>query len=101
MTDNQNAALHFVDRHVAQGRGDKTAFREAAGARRAVSYGELARRTDLVAGAFAKADIRPEERAACILLDQVEYPEIFWGALKAGVVPIAPRRGGSVPPGRC
>ncbi|MBS0126013.1 benzoate-CoA ligase family protein [Thetidibacter halocola] len=89
MTGNRNAALHFVDRHVDEGRGDKVAFREAAGQRRSLTYGALARRSDLVAGALARADIRPEERAACILLDQVEYPEIFWGALKAGVVPVA------------
>ncbi len=89
MTDNQNAALHFVDRHIGQGRADKTAFREAAGARRSLTYGQLAARSDLVAGAFRRADIRPEERVACIILDQIEYPEIFWGGLKAGVIPVA------------
>ncbi|WGW02376.1 benzoate-CoA ligase family protein [Tropicibacter oceani] len=89
MTDNQNAALFFVDRHVAEGRGDKPAFREAAGQKRTVTYRQLAQRSDLVAGAFARAEIRPEERVACIVLDQIEYPEIFWGALKAHVVPIA------------
>lgn len=89
MTDNENAALYFVDRHLAEGRGDKTAFREAAGARRSQTYAELAARSDLVAGAFRRADIRAEERVACIVLDQIEYPEIFWGGLKAGVVPVA------------
>ncbi|MFZ7089959.1 benzoate-CoA ligase family protein [Primorskyibacter sp. 2E233] len=89
MTDNQNAALYFVDRHVAEGRADKPAFREAAGQKRQITYGELSKRSDLVAGAFANSEIRPEERVACIILDQIEYPEIFWGALKAHVVPIA------------
>lgn len=89
MTENQNAALYFVDRHLAEGRGDRTAFREAAGARRSQTYAELAARSDQVAGAFRRADIRLEERVACIVLDQIEYPEIFWGGLKAGVVPVA------------
>jgi 4-hydroxybenzoate-CoA ligase len=89
MTDNRNAALYFVDRHLAEGRGDKQAFREAAGLRRSQTYAELAARSDLVAGALARAQIRPEERIACIVLDQIEYPELFWGALKAHVVPIA------------
>ncbi|WP_136442557.1 benzoate-CoA ligase family protein [Pacificoceanicola onchidii] len=89
MTDNQNAALYFVDRHLAEGRGDNTAFREAAGARRTLTYQELKARSDQVAGAFVRAEIRPEERVACIVLDQIEYPELFWGAMKAHVVPIA------------
>ncbi|MFW2541958.1 benzoate-CoA ligase family protein [Primorskyibacter sp. 2E107] len=89
MTDNMNAALYFVDRHTSEGRGDKIAFREAAGHKRAITYAELAERSARVAGAFARAEIRPEERVACIVLDQIEYPEIFWGALKAHVVPIA------------
>ncbi len=89
MTDNQNAALYFVDRHVAEGRAAKPAFREVGGSARSLSYGALAERTDLVAGAFERAGFRAEERVACILLDQIEYPEVFWGALKAGVVPVA------------
>ncbi|SMX50197.1 benzoate-CoA ligase family protein [Maliponia aquimaris] len=89
MTDNQNAALYFVDRHLGEGRGAKPAFREVAGKKRTVTYGDLAEGSDRVAGALARADIRPEERVACIVLDQVEYPQLFWGALKAHVVPIA------------
>ncbi|CUH82068.1 benzoate-CoA ligase family protein [Tropicibacter naphthalenivorans] len=89
MSENQNAALYFVDRHVDEGRADKVAFREAAGAKRSLTYGALAQRSDLVAGAFEQAGVVPEQRVACIVLDQIEYPEIFWGALKAHVIPIA------------
>ncbi len=88
MSNNENAAIWFVDRHVAEGRGGKTAFREAAGAKREITYGELSERSDRVAGAFARAGITREDRVACLVLDQIEYPEIFWGGLKAGVVPI-------------
>jgi 4-hydroxybenzoate-CoA ligase len=89
MMENGNAAVWFVDRHVAEGRGDKTVFREVAGNEREASYGDLARRTDLVAGALLRTGIRREERVACLILDQLEYPEIFWGCLKAGVIPVA------------
>ncbi|MFC6761033.1 AMP-binding protein [Sulfitobacter porphyrae] len=41
-----------------------------------------------VAGALTHAGIRPEERAAMLVLDQIEFPQIFWGAIKAGVVPV-------------
>ena len=88
MVQSGNAAVYFVDRHVKEGRANKVAFREAAGARRAIGYGELADQTGRMAGALAHAGVTPETRAAMLVLDQLEFPVIFWGALKAGVVPI-------------
>ncbi|MDJ0612155.1 MAG: benzoate-CoA ligase family protein [Rhizobiaceae bacterium] len=86
---NENSAIYFVDRHLQEGRGEKVAFREAAGSERAITYGQLSARSALVAGAFEKAGIKRESRIACLLLDQIEYVEVFWGALKAGVIPVA------------
>jgi acyl-CoA synthetase (AMP-forming)/AMP-acid ligase II len=84
-----NAAQYFVDRHLAEGRGDKIAFREAASPNRTLSYAELADKSNRVADAYRAQGIVREDRAACILLDEIEYPIIFWGSLKCGVVPIA------------
>ena len=89
MSENKNAAVWFVDRHIEEGRGANVAFQEADGLKRSQTYAELADRSDLVAGAFQSAGLHREERVACLILDQLEYPEIFWGALKAGVVPVA------------
>lgn len=86
---NANAAAWFVDRHVEEGRDKNVAFREASGSQREITYGELSSRSGLVAGAFRKHGIVRETRIACLILDQIEYTEIFWGALKAGIVPIA------------
>ncbi|TMV06960.1 benzoate-CoA ligase family protein [Ruegeria sediminis] len=83
-----NAALYFVDRHVRDGNGDRPAFREAAGQKRAMTYGELADATNHVAGALGRAGIPREARAAMLVLDQLEFPQIFWGCMKAGVVPV-------------
>ena len=83
-----NAALWFVDRHVGEGRGDGIAFREAFGDNREISYGDLAEQSARFAGACHRAGLRREERAIMLVLDQIEFPVIFWGALKAGVVPI-------------
>ena len=88
MTDG-NAALWFVDRHLTEGRGAKTAFREAWEGGRDLSYGALAEGSARFAGALARAGVRREERLAMIVLDQIEFPVVFWGALKAGVQPIA------------
>lgn len=87
LSENANAVSYFIDRHLHEGRADKCAYLEAETGR-ALSYGEMADGAALVAGALDKAGIKPEERAAMLVLDQIEFPQIFWGAIKAGVVPI-------------
>ena len=82
-----NAASFFVDRHLVDGRGDKTAYIEAETGR-TLSYAQLATGAGQVATALEQAGIRPEERAAVLVLDQIEFPQIFWGALKSGVIPV-------------
>ena len=88
MPETGNAALFFVDRHLQEGRGAKTAFREADGARRSLSYAELAEATARFGGALERAGLRREERVAMILRDQIEFPVVFWGAIKAGAIPV-------------
>ncbi|MDQ2089920.1 benzoate-CoA ligase family protein [Marimonas arenosa] len=88
MDQNENAALYFVDRHVAEGRGDKVAFREADGAQRELTYGRLAEESARFAGALYRHGVRREERIAMIVRDQIEFPVVFWGALKAGAIPV-------------
>ncbi|MBY5934600.1 benzoate-CoA ligase family protein [Tateyamaria omphalii] len=82
-----NAASYFVDRHVSEGRGDTVAFREV-WTGRSLTYGALAGASGRAAAAFLAADVRPEERVAMLVLDQIEFPVLFWGALKAGVIPV-------------
>ncbi len=89
MTDiNANAATYFVDRHLAEGRADKLVYTEASGQQRTLTYGALAAQTDQIAALFAFHDIRREDRVAMLVLDQIEWPIAFWGALKCGVVPV-------------
>lgn len=88
MSNSQNAALYFVDRHVAEGRADKVAFREADGEQRTLTYGRLAEETGRFASALDRHGVRREERIAMIVQDQIEFPVVFWGALKAGAIPV-------------
>ncbi len=83
-----NAAAYFVDRHLTEGRGHKAAFIEVADDTRQLTYGELAAQTSRMPSLLQRHDMRAEERAAMIVLDTIEFPVIFWGCLKAGVVPI-------------
>jgi len=82
-----NAATFFVDRHIAEGRGAKVAYTEAETGR-SLTYTQMHQGAAQMAGALSRADIRPEERAAVLVLDQIEFPQIFFGALKAGVIPV-------------
>lgn len=83
-----NAASWFVDRHIAEGRGEKAAFIEADGKKRTLSYGQLHEEAGRFAGALYRHGVRREERIAMIVRDQIEWPVIFWGALKAGAIPV-------------
>lgn len=85
---NANAAWYFVDRHLEK-RADKPAFIESHPGGRTLTYGGLAEASDRMASLYRRHGIRPEDRAAMIVLDTVEFPTIFWGSLKCGVVPIA------------
>ena len=85
----ENAADWFIDRHVREGRGDKAAFVEVREGGRSISFAALSEKTGQVAAALIKSNVRREERAALFVLDQIEFPLLFWGALKAGVQPIA------------
>jgi 4-hydroxybenzoate-CoA ligase len=80
-----NAADYFVDRHEREGRGDKTAFIDPA---RRLSYAELLAEGQRFAAGLKRAGIRREARIALLLLDSVDLPVAFWGAIRAGVVPI-------------
>ncbi|MFT6302944.1 MAG: 4-hydroxybenzoate-CoA ligase [Granulosicoccus sp.] len=84
-----NAANWFIDRHIVEGRSEKIAFREVSGLQRDLSYAQLFDQSSRLAGALQRSGIQRSERAAMFVLDQIEFPIIFWGALKSGVVPVA------------
>src|SRR4051794_40813022 len=80
-----NAAVDMVDRNVAEGRGGKTAFIDPA---RRLTYGELAERVARVGPMLARLGLQREDRLAMIMLDTVDFPVLFWGAIRAGIIPI-------------
>lgn len=85
---NGNAAVHFVDRHAAADYSGKPAFIEV-GTGAGISYAELARETGRMADFYERHGIRREERVAMAVLDCIAFPIVFWGSIKAGVVPVA------------
>jgi non-ribosomal peptide synthetase component F len=82
---NYNAATDMVDRNVAEGRGTKVAFIDPD---EQLTYGELQMRCNRMANLLGTYDIPREARVAVLLLDTVDFPVAYWGAIKAGVVPV-------------
>jgi 4-hydroxybenzoate-CoA ligase len=83
-----NAAFYFVDRHCSGPAAAKVAFAEAGPGGRTLTYDELAQQSDRIAALYERHGLRPEDRAVMLVLDQIEFPVIFWGSLKAGVIPV-------------
>ncbi len=80
-----NAAVDMVDRNVAEGHGEKLAFIDP---KRRLTYAELARACNRFANVLPRLGIARERRIALIMLDTIDLPVVFWGAIKAGVVPV-------------
>ncbi len=80
-----NAAAGMVDRHIVEGRASKAAFVDPTGT---LTYGELAAGCNRMANLLSAFGIGRETRIAVLMLDTNAYPVVFWGAIKAGVVPV-------------
>jgi benzoate-CoA ligase family protein len=80
-----NAAAFFVDRHVAEGRGRRTAFRHAG---RALTYAEVASASARFAGVLADRGVETEHRVLLALDDSPEFVAAFWGAVRLGAVAV-------------
>lgn len=80
-----NAASWFVDRHLEEGRGEKIAYVDRAGAH---SYAVLAEGVNRCGNVLLSLGLVMEQRVALIVPDTVDFPMLFWGAVKAGLVPV-------------
>jgi 4-hydroxybenzoate-CoA ligase len=80
-----NAATEFVDDNIARGLGNKMAFVDP---ERSLTYAQLQAQTCRLARALRRIGLRGEERMALVLHDTVEFPIVFWAAIRAGIVVI-------------
>src|SRR3979490_1908599 len=80
-----NAVTWLLDRNVDEGRGAKLAFTDTVSE---CTYGELQTQSRRLANLLRRLGIRREERGAMIMLDTVDFPIVFLGAIRAGIVPV-------------
>ena len=80
-----NVAVPFIDRHLAEGRGAKVAIRDAEGD---VTYAQLAAAVNRAGNALAALGLAPGDRVLMVVKDCPLFFHLFWGAIKAGFVPV-------------
>jgi benzoate-CoA ligase len=81
-----NAANDLLERNLRAGRGAKVAYLDDRGR---YSYADLAARANRAANALLALGLAPEQRVLLALHDTIDFPAVFLGAIKAGIVPIA------------
>lgn len=80
-----NFAVDLLERSLAAGRAGKVAYIDPD---RQLTYGELHDLACRSARMLCSLGIRREERIAIIMLDTVDWPCIFLGAVMAGIIPV-------------
>lgn len=85
MPNSYNVAADLLESNLKAGRGGKPAFIDPA---RSITYAELDGEARRAANLMRSLGLRHEDRVIMIMLDTVEFPVTFLGAMLAGVVPI-------------
>ena len=80
-----NFAADILKRNLDAGRGDKLAYIDHRGQ---YTYAELADRVERFGRVLRSLGSRREERVLICLLDTIDWPTAFLGAIKAGVVAV-------------
>jgi len=80
-----NAVTWLLDRNVEEGRGGKLAFTDTVSD---LTYRDLQQQSCRAANILRRLGVRREERVAMIMLDTIDFPIVFLGAIRAGVVPV-------------
>src|SRR5438105_647340 len=80
-----NFAADILQRNLAAGRAERPAFIDPRGS---WTYGRLADRVARFGHALRSRGIAREQRILICLLDTIDWPTAFLGALKAGVVAV-------------
>ena len=85
LPDRYNLVDHFVDRHIREGRGQKTAI--VSGDRR-ITYGEIAEQVNRVGNGLLNLGLQEEQRVLLVLPDIPEFVAAYFGTMKIGAVAV-------------
>lgn len=85
-SDKFNVAVPFIDRHIEEGRDDKVAIRVHGGG--TVNYGTLFEHVNKAGNALIDLGCSKGDRVLMVVKDSAEFYYLFWGAIKAGIIPV-------------
>lgn len=80
-----NAAVAFLDKNIAEGRGEKTAVYYEGNA---YSYAQIAELAHRIGNGLLELGVDMEQRIALLLLDSPQFAAAFFGTIKMGAVPV-------------
>ena len=78
----------FFDETVRRLAGQDRGHRSVRRTERTSTYRQLDERMDRVAAMLARLGVRPGERVAMLVGNRVEFIEFFFGAMRAGTIPL-------------
>ena len=80
-----NLGDYMLDRHIREGRGNKTAiyYRD-----QVITYGELQKAANKVGNALLQAGVEEENRVMICLPDCPEFLYVYFGAMRIGAIPV-------------
>ncbi len=83
MGETYNAITDLLERNLAH--PDRPVFRQDG---RITTYGALCERANRAGNALKALGVQLEQRVLLCMLDTPDLPAVFWGAMKAGLVPV-------------
>ena len=81
-----NVVVSFIDRHLTEDRGEKIAILCSNG--ESVRYSELADRINRCGNLLLDKGMKSGERLLMVVKDAPEFFYLFWGSIKAGIIPV-------------
>jgi benzoate-CoA ligase family protein len=82
-----NAAVFYVDRHVAEGRAQRPALLAAGPAGGSWTYAQLLEQVERTGFMLCAAGVRPLDRVAIVLPDTLEAAAVALAAMRIGAIP--------------
>ena len=83
--DRYNLVCHFIDRHLREGRGDKTAI--VCGGLQ-YTYAEIAAQVNRIGNVLLELGLYEEQRVLLVLPDIPEFAAAYFGTMKIGAVAV-------------
>lgn len=85
MHEDFNVSTWLLDRHVADGNGDRVAIRMHS---ESYTYADMLDRAKRVATGLRAIGVQPEQRVAMVMLDTPDFVATFLGAIRIGAIPV-------------